>query len=117
MSERTEVFSVSDPFDRSVVLNTVTWDTHILKGHPEMTGNETAVKRTVENPEFIHRSTWNPKAEIFCAKIPESSYPNLYTRVIIGYNGNNKGSVETALFTKSIKSVRKGELLYGEPSS
>ena len=96
------IFVAQSPLGKQVVLASSTWNNHIVTRHPEMAGNESAVKDTIENPEVIYRSNWNPDAEIFMSKQKASSYPHLFTRVVVGYNGNDIGNVETALFTKSI---------------
>jgi len=113
MSDKaTVIFTTTDPLGSSITLNKPTWDKHIVSGHPEMQGNEKAVQKVIEEPEAIYRSTKSPDADVFYAKSHESTFPSLFTRVIVGYVGENKGVVKTAFFTKKIDDVKKGELKY-----
>lgn len=115
MSDGGFVFSATDPWDASVVLTKATWEVHIVERHPEMAGNEFAVQKTIEKPEAVYRSSWNPDAKIFLSRETESTYPRLYTRVVVGYVDDSAGYVETAMFSKTIGGVKAGELLYVKP--
>ena len=115
MLEEGVVFSTTDPWDVPVVLSKATWDAHIVERHPEMSGNELSVQKTIEKPEVVYRSSWNTDAKIFLSREGGSTYPHLYTRVVVGYAGDDGGNVETALFSKTISSVKAGELLYVKP--
>ena len=107
------VLSAVDPFGRVVTLTQAAWIAHILDSHPEMRGNENAVKDTIENPDFIYRSNYKESSELFFSKSLESTYPNLYIRVVVDFTQPNAGIVKTALFTKVIsQNVKQGGLVY-----
>jgi hypothetical protein len=78
-----------------------------------MRGNENAIKSTLENPEYIYQSTRKLLGVVYFAKTAESTYPQLYTSVVVHLDGNNNGKVVTAYFTQTIRpGIKKGGLLY-----
>jgi hypothetical protein len=109
------IIKTISPLGYTVVCSDIKWKQHIIINHPEMTGNELSVKKTIDKPDVIYKSSWNPDAHVYHAIIPESSYPHLYTRVVINVDENTTGIVSTALFTKSIGGIDEGGLLYVKP--
>jgi len=113
MDKNVDVFTTSDVFGYSVTLSQSTWNNHIISGHPEMIGNETATQRTIENPQYVYQSIRNADSKVFFAKTAESSYPQIYTSVVVDYDGNTNGEVKTAYVTRKItNSIKQGGLLY-----
>jgi hypothetical protein len=111
--DNANIFSTTDIFGKSVSLSRSTWENHIVKGHPEMTCNEAAVKKTVEEPSLVVGSTWSTSSSLYFSKVAESTMPHLYTGVVVDAIGDNKGMVTTAYFTKKIRdSAMQGGVLY-----
>jgi len=116
MGSNVDIFTTSDVFGSPVTLSQSTWNNHIISGHPEMIGNETATQATIENPQYVYRSTKNTDSKVFFAKTEKSTYPNIYTGVVVGYDGNANGRVKTAYVARKItNSVKQGGLLYENP--
>jgi len=114
MANSNNIFKTTDIFDREVVLEKSTWDNHVVDGHPEMCGNENAVKCTVEGPEFVYESDSHTNRDVFFARQENSTHPKLYTKVIVEYNGNT-GEVVTSWFCKEVKGVNERGLKYVKP--
>jgi hypothetical protein len=110
-----KLIETKSPLGYIVVCSQKTWEKHIIVNHPEMTGNEVSVAKTINNPDVIYKSSWNPDSHVYHAIIPESSYPHLFTRVVINVNENKTGVVSTALFTKAIGGIDEEGLLYVKP--
>jgi hypothetical protein len=109
------IIEAKSPLGYTVVCSRKTWEQHIIINHTEMTDNEGSVKKTIDNPDVIYKSSWNPDAHVYHAIILESSYPHLFTRVVINVNEDKTGNVSTALFTKTVGGVDEEGLLYVKP--
>jgi len=79
------IFEVRSPLGYIVICSQVTWEQHVLIGHPVMQGKENELKSTIEAPDYIFESEEHPKDR------------NVYFK----YN---------ALSRKYIKAVTKGDL-------
>lgn len=113
------IFNTKDVFGDVVILRKSTWEGHVIKdtGHPEMRGQEIPVRGTVENPEVVGISAKSPKTDkLFFSRRPDSTYPNLYIRVVVGY-ADGVGYVRTAHFTPTIQGVTPGGILYVKKNS
>lgn len=108
------IFRTTDTLDRIITLDSQTWNDHVIMGHPEMSGNEAALKETIENPDFVYGSGTNPKRELYFAKQKNSTFPSLYTRAVVEFNGS-QGTVTTAFFCKEIQGVNPEAIKYVKP--
>lgn len=99
----------SDPFDREVVCYQSTWDDHIVSGHPDMSGHEDEVDRTVRAPDQIRQSAANPRRRVFYRKgILPRPYETHYLRVIVEYpsfplGGLRKAKIITAFPSTGVR--------------
>ena len=106
------IFESTDPFGRKIILDSSTWNEHIIPGHDEMKGNEISVKNTIENPDFIYESNTHNNRDVFFSVRPESTYPKLYTKVVVEINKVQSGEVSTAFFSKEVQGVKGAGLKY-----
>jgi hypothetical protein len=110
------VFDTTDVFGVRVVLDTGTWNKHIIipTNHPEMKDNLEAIKKSIEQPEAVYRdAAYSETRKKFFARRPESTYPKLYAVVVVGYD-SNIGSVVTCYFSHNFGKVDGGGLLYAK---
>lgn len=108
------IFKTTDVFGNEVILKESTMKKHIATetNHSEMAGNEIAIKRSIEDPEVVYRSKTHPETrKLFFSRRPESTYPFLYTSVVVEYK-QGSGYVTTALFKKEIQGVSQEGLIY-----
>ncbi len=109
------IMSTYDYKNRLVQLDNKTFKKHICIGHPEMKDNYYSIKQCTETPDFVYLSNQNENREVFYAKVETSTYPKLYTKVIIDYSDPKKGTIMSSWFEKTITGVRKEGLIYVKP--
>lgn len=107
-----KIISTLDYAKRTVNLKKSTFEEHICDGHPEMADNCHAIKEAVETPEVVYESNQSPKREVFFSRVKSSSYPRLYTKVVVEYNNPYEGTIKSSWFEKSITGVMKEGIKY-----
>lgn len=82
------LFSATDPIGYKVFLDEDHWLRHIVGGdHSIMEGNEDAVKLTIEDPDYIFRSTTGDYRDVYFRKDCGASYSDaLYTKVVTDFS-------------------------------
>lgn len=97
------MFTTTDPLNRKIICTSDTWNNHIVKGHVIMQNNINAVKETIEKPEVIYKSNQSPVRNVYFSKVPSSTFPKLYTKVVVEIDeASNTGEVVSAWPQKSI---------------
>ncbi|MEW5920662.1 MAG: hypothetical protein AB1796_06915 [Bacillota bacterium] len=113
------IFETTDVFGNRVSLDTNTWNKHIIvpTGHPEVKDNLTAIKKSIEEPEAVYKdATYPEQRKKFFSRRPESTYPALYTVVVVNYS-QDSGNVITSYFSKNFGKVDGSGLLYANRRS
>ena len=110
MTGKGTLFSAVDYGGRTVSLDEDTYSNHICSGHPEMGKNVQAIENAVVNPEVVYESVQGPHREVFFSRVPESTYPKLYTKVVVDYSSASGGVVKSSWFEKGITGVKDGGL-------
>jgi hypothetical protein len=59
------IFTTSEPRGNQVICAQSTWETHVLKGHPQMHGRLADVQKAISDPDKIRESTIRNDAQIF----------------------------------------------------
>jgi hypothetical protein len=106
------VFEVADGRGRMVQLREKQWQ-HIVDGHPELHGEEEALRLTISDPDIVVRPRSRARGRgierrVNCRRDAHSRYNQLYLWVPIDY-GRDESWVVTAYLTPL---PPKGELLY-----
>jgi hypothetical protein len=88
-------FTITDAFGYTVVGSFSAWD-HLVKGHPEMTDKEDAVKSAIERPATVHLG--NTAADrLFMGKaLTAGFWKGSSPIVVVEYNKQNVGFLRTA---------------------
>ncbi len=107
-----ELFYVTDYDDRIVTLYESDFEEHICDGHPEMKNNCESIKYAVQKPEVVYESNKNKAIEVFFSRVPFSTYPRLYTKVVVEYDIEKKGIIKSSWFEKTITGVNEKGLKY-----
>ena len=93
------IWETTDYKSRSVVLRSKE-KKHILEGHGIMGRKEnmSAIKSTVESPDFVYDSAEIPSREVYFSGSAGASYEarNLQTKVIVEHVGSSTGYIVTA---------------------
>lgn len=78
-----EHFTTIDPFGTHVTCSKITWQRHILPGHPEMLGREQEVQRTVKDPDKIFTSSSTHERNIYFKSTGrKTSKGEMYNKVV-----------------------------------
>jgi hypothetical protein len=106
------LFDITDGRGRIVVLREKQWS-HITEGHPEMEGEEHAVRLVVSDPDMVVRPHARAtgrgiERRVNCRMDAHSRYKRLYVLVPIDY-GPDENWIVTAYVTPA---PPKGQLLY-----
>ncbi len=59
------IFTTSEPRGNQVICAQSTWESHVLKGHPEMHGRLGDVQKAISDPDKIRESATRNDAQIF----------------------------------------------------
>ncbi|MBL1123422.1 MAG: hypothetical protein D8M26_11070 [Ignavibacteriae bacterium] len=112
--DKTEyVFYTADPQNNTVYLTSEKWDL-LTEKHPELHGEESEIKKTVENPDTIYKD--KDFEHTFC-------YYRAHNNTILRTYGLNvkvvvdresQGAIKTTYFTD--RSKEKDGLVYSKPS-
>ncbi len=87
---------LNDPLGREVVLHDRTWYGHIVKGHPEITGDRTLVEEAVTTPDEIRQSNSDADCRLYFAPGPR---PAVKMMVVVDVSA---GVVKTAHLAKRV---------------
>jgi len=79
------VFEVHSPLGHTVICSCMTWNNHILMGHPNMRGREEEVKNAIEMPDSIFASEERPADRDVYFK--GTLQNNMYTKVVTQKRG------------------------------
>jgi len=111
MAPRT-LFEVPDGRGKLVRVYEPSWR-HVLKGHPELAGEEEAVRLTISDPDMVIRPSNRPQGRNIDRRVnvrlgPHSRYNELYVVVPIDYSRE-----ESWLVTAFVSAqTPKGDLLF-----
>lgn len=95
-----------------IVLETDTYNNHILDGHPEMASNVAAIQDSIENPTYIIKGAQNENNRYYITKSPVSTYPKLYIKTVVNQKNPNIGYIRTSYFTRNVDLEKEGVVLY-----
>lgn len=102
-----------DPRGITVTCTYDRWYNHVVTEHDVMEGNEEAVRKTIQDPDEIYRSSQLPYRDVYFKKGAPSTYDrNFYTKVVTEYSGNNTATVVTAFPTRQIRGGIEDEPIY-----
>lgn len=110
------IFDTKDPYGKRVFLEKARFEEHILDHHPEMKGNELAMKETVEDPHLIIQSKQNPNRWLYVGKSDMATYPLLNIKTVVDHTSTEYGYVVTGLFQKKINAEKEGTVIYERTS-
>ena len=109
------IFETTDVFNNRIILYDEDLK-HIETNHPELKGEEKAIKQTVEKADVVYKSKNFPKRSIFFKKGVHSKFSHLYTKAIVEYNTtedkNIIGNITTAFVCDEIQGVKEGGIQY-----
>ncbi len=97
MTTNDDLFRTTDPRGRTVRCTEKQWSVHVLTAtgdHLELTGQELAVRETVEKPQAIYRSSKVANRDVYYRTSP--LYTKIYIRVVVGFR-DPEGFVVTAM--------------------
>lgn len=104
-----ELMRCVDRWGRPIVLTNATWMLHILPDRESLVGNETAVRRTLVDPEIVMHDATHAHRESFyrIGGLP-APFDHLYLKVCVEFvepevPGNAAGRVVTAFPTRRVK--------------
>ncbi|KXG78306.1 hypothetical protein [Thermotalea metallivorans] len=108
------MFTTTDPRGYIISCSTERFNEHIVSGHVIMRDNLNAIKSTIEEPEVIYKSSQSPIRDVYFSKVPTSSYPKMYTKVVVQIDdGNMTGEVVSAWPQKDISGgIDSGGIVY-----
>lgn len=84
------MFTHIDPLGYSVTCDQDQWNNHIITGHTIMNNNIVAVEDAIKNPDVIYKSSQSPIRNVYFGKSASSTYSNLYTKVVVEVDEQNK---------------------------
>lgn len=77
-----DIFVVDSPLGYRVSLDKQQWDMHIVSGHPELTGRESDVQSSIENPYKIFQSKTRTERHIYYSQPVDRHGRQRYTKVV-----------------------------------
>lgn len=95
-----------------IVLETETYNNHILIRHPEMKDNISAIQDNIENPMYIVQSHKEPKNKLYITKSTKATYPNLYLKTVVNTINPRMGYIRTTHFEKDLDISKEGTIIY-----
>lgn len=105
------MFTTTDVFGRIVSLTSDTWHNHICVGHPELKPYLVEVKKTIEDPILVAKSSSQPDSSQIYFDRPLKR--DLYLKVVVDIDQENTGDVATALLQKNLQGAEiPGGVLY-----
>lgn len=110
MSDEKNVWNATDPLGRKVKLSAKRMK-HVRDGHPEMTGAESAMKSTVEDPNVIYTSNSVPTCDVYFKMGAHSDYPSLYVKVVVQHEVE-PGQVLTSHLDDELGGIDPGGMKY-----
>ena len=105
------VFVAKDHTGKTIFLEKTTFEKHILVGHPEMAGNEAAIKDSIENPQYVVESKKDSRSQIYIAQSQLSSYPSTYIKTVVAHT-EKYGFVRTAFFQRNMIVTKEGKVIF-----
>jgi hypothetical protein len=88
-------FTITDVFGHVVVGSFSAWD-HLVKGHPEMTDKEDAVKDAIEHPTAVHLGNTAADRLFRGQAVTAGFWKGAFPVVVVEYNNQNVGFLRTA---------------------
>lgn len=94
--KKRNIFETVDPLNNIVYLTNERWHTHIIFRHPEMTGEELLVKKSVEEPDSIYPDKNRPSDSIYFYEHNDDILKTYgkYLKVVV--DRESRGSIKTA---------------------
>lgn len=82
--------STHDREGKKVTLSRKSWQQHVITNHPEMAGQEDAICRTIEDPDYVSKSPQMPRHPsgerlVACRREPTIRTTRPYVFVVIEY--------------------------------
>lgn len=110
-------FQTADFWGNTVTLSESTW-THILRGHPDMSGHSEAIEKAVKEPTIVSESTTDSEALIFDGYNMMRPSSRI-VRVVVRYecrdnvkSGSTNGLVATAYGPLTASTGNVGTIIY-----
>lgn len=96
------MFHVEDPLKRLVILTRKTWNVHIIPYHTEVYGQESLIKKIIENPVYILKDRDNENRDNYIDLCNLRNDGSLSIIKIVVDFSNGTGEVITAYSNKSL---------------
>lgn len=106
------IFSTTNKDGIKVVLDTNTFNKHIVPGHPEMLKNILAMQDSIESPEYIIQSSKNENSLLYITQSSLSTYPKMYIKTVVDHTNPHIGFVKTAFFQRKLDPEKEGVIVY-----
>jgi hypothetical protein len=114
VGDGTTIYQGTDPLGFVINLDSHTWNSHIVRYHPEMSRHLENVKLTVEAPELIQRKSGTIDTAYYyrLTSSGSGSGKHLYIGLVVEHEAGTKtGRVKTAHLLKRLRSS-SGEVLW-----
>jgi hypothetical protein len=104
MQERTPIWLVRDRWGRDIILYEDIWFGHILVGHPDLWGLESAVARVLEYPHRVMFDMIDDDRECYYQTGVYPQFPDAFVKVCVEFGGDKDGFVVTAFIAFGVRS-------------
>ena len=112
MADITRTYRIRDPRGLEVTLAPSRWNRHILVHHLEMASQLKNVLLTIEEPEVIQLSTYDPDVHLYFRRKAAGfgKFSRLYIEVVVRLDTESvSGHILTAHYTNALE---KGRILW-----
>lgn len=99
------IWVVRDRWSRDIRLDEATWYNHIVAGHAELHGHESAVAKALTNPYRVMHDADHEDRECFYRPRTVSGFPGFYLKVCVEFESEYSGLVITVFLTQNIRAV------------
>ena len=101
-----EVLRCSDPWGRQVAVDADLWSRKV-QAHPELAGQEDAIRQTIEHPELVNHDKAHQDRECFYrrAMLPPPAH-RAYLKVVIRYSAERDSADYLGHFVSAHPSSR-----------
>ena len=112
MAQVTRVCRIEDPRGLEVTLTPPRWNRHLIVHHPDMAGRLKEVLDTVQDPEVIQLSLYDPEVHLYYRRKAKGfgKFSHLFVEVVVRVDLEHvSGDRVTAPFTNALD---KGRVLW-----
>ena len=103
-------FASTDHYDSPVDCSHAIWDWHITRKHPELEGQQDAVRTTLANPDHVYQSGRHSNRLLYYRRfvLPDPHYRE-YLLVVVAYSGRAPSIVGRILTAYSTPNIKRGD--------